>query len=197
MSSTAESSGSGHDATVDPSSTGVRFTQYRQQGSALGGGGDGVTHCGSVLESSPAQCRGYAAARKRFTTSRSRLCFSFPVMAHRRGLLERLPARRRRHTARPRLLLSPTRFLPLPPSLLLAAADQESEKPPMRLVLREGLDPGGCRARSRRRRGKDGHKALPLVAPLGAATWPASNGGHVAFSVTSRGKRGTSPSRNP
>jgi hypothetical protein len=63
--------------------------------------------------------------------------------------------------------------------------------------LARGARSRGCRARLRRRRGKDGHKVLPLVAPPGAVTWPASNGGHLPFSVTGRDKRGTSPSRNP
>jgi hypothetical protein len=79
----------------------------------------------------------------------------------------------------------------------MAANSGKGEKPQVSLGLQEGLGPGGLGARSRQRRGKDGRKALPLMDFFGAATWPTANGGHLPFSITSRGKRGISPSLNP
>jgi hypothetical protein len=135
--------------------------------------------------------------RERFAASRSRLCFFFPTAALRCGPLERLSTRRRRHTTRPRFLLLPSRVPPLPLALPLAAADHGRGKTPMRLGLQEGLGHGSCSARSRWRRGKDGFPALPLVAPLGAAMWPAANGGSLYFSITGRGKWGNLPLVEP
>jgi hypothetical protein len=132
--------GSGHDATVDPSSAGMRFTQHGQQDSARGRRRHSPWVSSGVIAGS---VQGVCNVEEEVHDVEVRALLLFPSNG--------TPARPPRmapgaSTATHRSAPPPSLPYSLPPTfppslLLLAAVDQERGKTPMRLGLREGLSP--------------------------------------------------------